>query len=88
MEHKALSLFSCAIEPVSHYRDSKTFRAGRGDPELVSAAGEGCELHQCLAIIYRKTLPQCDTQPAMNRVIDLIGPVLRVQPEGESQYAA
>ena len=88
VEHKALPLFPCAIEPVPHYWDSQTFRAGGRDSELMGTAGQRCELHQSFAIIYRKPLPKCYAHPAMNRVVDLVGSVSRIKPERESQCTA
>ncbi len=39
MEHEALPFFSFTIQSVAYYRYTKPFGAGRGDSELVGAAG-------------------------------------------------
>ena len=79
--------FSPAVEPVADNGHAQSQGMGGVQTQLMGASGEGYELHPAPFSFDAKEPPAADAHFPMHRVMDLIGPVVRVKAEGQADLA-
>jgi len=83
MQQHTLARFPGSIQPVADYRTAQSQRMGGVESQLVGTAGKRDKLYPGPAPVCGKFSPPRYSRLAVNRIIDLVRPVLRIKPKGQ-----
>lgn len=86
VQQHLLSFPTMAVEPVTDDGDAEAEVVGGMEPQLVGSTGERSEFDSGSAAFYCQTSPEGDAHLAVQRVMNLIGPVVGIESEGEVYF--
>ena len=75
-----------SVKPVAHDGKAKSLGVGGMQPELMGPASERHELDPGPAVFRVNLAPPCRAGLAVHRIMDLVRPVVRVQPKGKFDH--
>jgi len=87
MEQHLSWLPSLAIEPVANDGDAQAQRMSGVQAQLMGAPGQGGEFDPAALAFDALEPPAADAHLPVQRVMDLVGPVVRVQAEWQGDFA-
>ncbi len=79
---------SSPIQPIANDGAAEPQLVGRMQPQLVGATGNRREFHFRIFTSNLQFAPTRQADFALHRIVDLMGPVIRIQPKGQLDFAA
>jgi len=88
MQQHLIPFFAAAVEAVTDDRRRQAEGMGGVYPQLMGAAGKGCQGDAGVCSLEGNFLPEGDAHLAVSDIVNLAGTICRIEPEGKADLTA